>query len=107
MKGTIEEANIIIDCIANADDGIGGDLVSELRVRMSPDGRAQWLVAAAKEWMNTSDDCIWTEDADGIWETACENAHEFSVDGVAENGYRYCPYCGKTIVAKLYKEVEG
>ena len=107
MKGTIEEANIIIDCIANADDGIGGDLVSELRVRMSPDGRAQWLVAAAKEWMNTSDDCVWTENSFGFWSACEKNDFQFFEGGPKANGFKYCPYCGKAIAAKPYEEVEG
>ena len=63
-------------------------------------------VYAAKERMNTTGGCVWSQDENGVWETACENAHEFSAEGVAENGYKYCPFCGKTIAAKKYGEGE-
>jgi hypothetical protein len=39
--------------------------------------------------------CTWTEDADtGAYDTGCSNKHIF-IDGTpAQNGYRFCPYCG-------------
>ena len=45
--------------------------------------------------------CEWQEPdvmSEGIWETDCGNAHEFFVDGPVENGYKFCPYCGRRIV---------
>ena len=109
MKGTIEEAKIIIDRIASADDGIGGDLVSELRVRMSPEGRAQWLVYAAREWMNAPDECIWSEDRFACFHPACtdDETWEKHQGGPKANAFKYCPFCGKTVVEMPYKEVEG
>ena len=41
--------------------------------------------------------CEWSGNVDGFYDTACGNAHEFITDGPTENGYRYCPYCGKTL----------
>lgn len=41
--------------------------------------------------------CLWEEDEDGVWDTSCENRHEFFNDGPRENKYRFCPYCGNTI----------
>lgn len=41
--------------------------------------------------------CAWTEDDDGNWHTACENMHVFFYGGPAENGYWFCPYCGRRI----------
>lgn len=41
--------------------------------------------------------CTWTQDCDGFWETACGEAFDF-VDGTpAENGMRFCCYCGKPL----------
>ena len=64
-------------------------------------------VYAAKERMNTTGGCVWSQDENGVWETTCENMHEFSADGPAENNHKYCPYCGKAIAAMPYEEVEG
>ncbi len=32
-----------------------------------------------------------------IWETQCDNTFEFTVDGIEENNFKYCPYCGGVI----------
>lgn len=50
------------------------------------------------EWLGPirpASPCTWTEDAeDGSYDTSCGNKHTF-IDGTpAENGYRFCPYCG-------------
>ena len=47
--------------------------------------------------MINSDHCTWTQDADGIWHTSCEHAHEFNTGTPEENDYLYCPYCGKVL----------
>lgn len=39
--------------------------------------------------------CAWTVDDDGIWNTGCGNAFMFEADGPHENGFKFCPYCGK------------
>ena len=41
--------------------------------------------------------CTWTQDADGIWNTSCGQAHEFNTGTPEENEHRYCPYCGKVL----------
>jgi len=38
--------------------------------------------------------CAWTEDADGNWNTGCQEIHVFISGTPQENGYVYCPYCG-------------
>jgi len=51
--------------------------------------------------------CEWQEPdimSDGVWETCCGNAHQFFVDGPAENKYWFCPYCGKRIAVMKGKE---
>ena len=44
--------------------------------------------------------CKWTEDEDGIWETKCNNLHEFLADGPVDNCFEYCPYCGGEIAER-------
>lgn len=50
--------------------------------------------------INTKPFCEWTEDDDGNWETSCKNMHVFFDAGPTQNGYKFCPYCGKDLVAK-------
>lgn len=39
--------------------------------------------------------CTWSEDPDdGSYDTDCGNKHVFIEGTPAENGYRFCPYCG-------------
>jgi DNA-directed RNA polymerase subunit RPC12/RpoP len=42
------------------------------------------------------ENCRWSFEGE-YWKTDCDNAHQFEVDGPDENGYNYCPYCGKRI----------
>lgn len=37
------------------------------------------------------------EDADGNWDTGCQEIHVFISGTPQENGYVYCPYCGGKI----------
>ena len=47
--------------------------------------------------------CEWTHDADmDAWETACDNAWQFTEGTPADNKAKFCPYCGGEI-----KEVSG
>jgi DNA-directed RNA polymerase subunit RPC12/RpoP len=44
--------------------------------------------------------CTWTKwnpDDMNAWDTSCGNAHCFITDGIKENEYLYCPYCGGLI----------
>lgn len=45
--------------------------------------------------------CQWTEDENGPHETECGHAFEFMNDGVKENGFKYCCFCGGAIILKL------
>jgi len=38
--------------------------------------------------------CLWSEDEDGNWASACQNLHVFIEGGPKENGYEWCCYCG-------------
>lgn len=44
--------------------------------------------------------CQWTEDENGIHETECGHAFEFTHDGVKANGFKYCCFCGRSIIVK-------
>ena len=50
--------------------------------------------------MINSDHCTWTQDADGIWQTSCGQAHEFTTGTPEENEHKYCPYCGKELKSR-------
>lgn len=46
-----------------------------------------------------SDACIWTDDGEGNWATACGEIFTL-IEGVpAENKVHHCPYCGKNLQA--------
>lgn len=44
--------------------------------------------------------CEWVEDKDGDWKAACGQGFTLFNGAPEENHYRYCPNCGKKIVAK-------
>lgn len=41
--------------------------------------------------------CEWNEDEDGVWVTECQELFEFNECGPQENGFKFCPYCGKKL----------
>lgn len=42
--------------------------------------------------------CVWTEDGDGVFQTACGHSFVFDTDGPVENKQRFCGYCGGKLV---------
>ena len=46
--------------------------------------------------------CIWRPQPHGdeteYWETTCDNAYCFEIDGPTENDYSFCPGCGHPIL---------
>jgi hypothetical protein len=50
------------------------------------------------------EECLWVEDADGLWETQCKAVWEFMADGPEENGVKFCPCCGRLVHAVRYEE---
>ena len=48
--------------------------------------------------------CTWTQDEDGVWETACGKSWELNVGTPAENDMRFCHHCGRPLVAVPYRE---
>jgi hypothetical protein len=51
-------------------------------------------------------DCLWSEDFDGNWWTACEEGFVFTDGGPTEHGMKFCCYCGKSLEAKPYQDDE-
>lgn len=49
-----------------------------------------------------SEPCIWSEDEDGYWNTACGEAWILNDGGPSDNRCNYCFYCGKPIEEKLF-----
>jgi hypothetical protein len=41
--------------------------------------------------------CEWTQDEDGVYDTACEVRFELNEGAPTENNMRYCHSCGKRI----------
>lgn len=41
--------------------------------------------------------CIWTLD-DYSYDTSCDDSFKFYEDGIKENNFKFCPYCGGHIV---------
>lgn len=42
--------------------------------------------------------CEWLEDEDGLWVTDCNEDFQFTSHGPSENGFEWCPYCGKKLI---------
>lgn len=48
--------------------------------------------------MINENECTWKYNEDEYYyETSCERVLMFAADGPTENGYLYCPFCGKKI----------
>lgn len=46
--------------------------------------------------------CTWTEDSDGVYQTACGHQFQF-FDGTPEdNGQKFCGYCGGLLMTVRY-----
>lgn len=41
-----------------------------------------------------ANECIWTEDGDGFWETSCGNTFVVEDGTPYDNKMKFCPYCG-------------
>ncbi len=48
--------------------------------------------------------CEWTEDGDGDWETKCGMKFCLIDGDPADNGMRFCCYCGCILVERAYTE---
>lgn len=48
--------------------------------------------------VSAADTCLWRLDDDGYYATQCGQAYTAFDEGLSENHYRYCPWCGRAIV---------
>lgn len=55
---------------------------------------------------NTTDSCIWSQDSSYCYAAQCGKVFVFNDDGAEENGFKFCPFCGKRLVDIKYKEEE-
>lgn len=52
--------------------------------------------------------CEWTHhEYQDYWSTDCENAFSFVDDTPSENGFLYCPYCGRKLLEVQPEEEEN
>ena len=59
-----------------------------------PSNAASLFAAQARE---TPRPCTWTENEDGVYETNCGNLFAFNDGTPSENGFEFCPYCGREL----------
>jgi hypothetical protein len=60
----------------------------------------QIRVAVSAERERERSPCTWY-DEDECFETSCGNSFTFITDGIKENGFLFCPYCGNRIAAAI------
>lgn len=71
------------DCGTDTDD-----------MELAPD----WLIELHARLAELQKPCVWTYDEYHCkWDTACGNAYLVIWDTPAENGMKFCPYCGHPI----------
>ena len=48
--------------------------------------------------LNIQKTCLWTyQDIEDYWDTECQKAFTISEGTPKENGFKFCPFCGKVI----------
>lgn len=47
--------------------------------------------------------CPWILGIDGFYETGCESSFIFEAGMIKDNGFVFCPYCGKEIKEKSHE----
>lgn len=64
-----------------------------------PEGTSKWQPCAKARRF-----CIWNQDREGTWETACDNRFMVNEGLPSENGMQYCCYCGRRVQEVAYAE---
>ncbi len=47
--------------------------------------------------------CVWCQDEDGNWHTACDHVFVLNDGTPSENDMEFCCYCGKRLKQRIYK----
>jgi hypothetical protein len=68
------------DCIRNN--------AYENALEMVDEAEAKWE-ADCCEW--------WFDRTEKFWRCSCEEGQDYEVDAPDDNGYKFCPYCGRKI----------
>lgn len=50
--------------------------------------------------------CVWSENAEGWWETTCQHAFSLTDGTPEDNGMNFCPYCGNHLKEQVYGREE-
>ena len=57
--------------------------------------------------MGTLSICKWREnESDMCWDSDCSEKFVFNSDGPKENGFEFCPYCGR-VIEQVYETKES
>lgn len=52
--------------------------------------------------------CLWKfDDLDGIYESACGKNFFFETGTVEENGFKFCPFCGRELETDRGEAADG
>jgi len=52
--------------------------------------------------------CVWEyDDTDDFWTTSCRHGFILNAGGPADNGLRFCPYCGKALEERVAMDNYG
>jgi hypothetical protein len=46
--------------------------------------------------------CVWHQDFDDVWETDCQHAFCVTDGTPVENEFKFCCFCGGSLVQELY-----
>ena len=60
--------------------------------------------SAVSETATTVRACRWQQDADGIYQTGCDESFFFETGSAEENKAKFCQYCGGNLIVSNYKE---
>lgn len=52
------------------------------------------------------EECTWTQDEGGTWETACDNLFDLNDGTPSANNMAFCCFCGKPILEKPFSYEE-
>jgi hypothetical protein len=51
--------------------------------------------------------CKWESDENGIWSSGCGETFDFYDGGPIDNGFKFCPYCGKFLSQSFFDKEDS
>jgi len=70
-----------------------------------------WVQTLTPAGLLENETCLWASDGNGVWTSDCHRTNgdgpSFAFDdgGPVENGFSFCPYCGKPLLASRFPGV--